>query len=135
MAFVQIEDGGGSTTYPVDTPAQCVTAQRAMREADLAELDVYVGDPDGPERYKNGNRLYAGPWIEGDRVEAAEGSEDHGAGTVVDVSGHRVTVAWDGATQTTVAAEDLQFEIRESTTERIAIGEDGYPYEADEEQS
>lgn len=44
----------------------------------------------------------------GDRVEAGDTPEDYDTGTVVDVEGDRITVAWDSLVQTTQGAAGLR---------------------------
>lgn len=51
--------------FPIKTLTDIATAQEAMRAAGLDESPVYVGDPACPDRYKNGQWLYARP--RGDR--------------------------------------------------------------------
>lgn len=53
--WISIDD----VVYPIDTDEEIAEAQAAMRAADLKEADVYVGDPDSPDCYKNGRKLFA----------------------------------------------------------------------------
>lgn len=46
-------------TYTTDTPAEIEIAQEAMRAAGITEADVWAGDPECPDSYKNGQKLFA----------------------------------------------------------------------------
>ena len=57
--LIAIEDADGQIVehneYPTDTLEQIAAAEAAMREAGLAEADVWVGRDD--DAYKNGQKI------------------------------------------------------------------------------
>lgn len=59
--YICIPNGTETETYATDTEAECDAAMEAMRAAGLTECDVWAGDPEGPDSYKNGQRLFAEP--------------------------------------------------------------------------
>lgn len=54
MAYVCLEED----TYPVDIEEEIVVAQKAMLDAGVGELPVWVGDPECPDSYRNGETLF-----------------------------------------------------------------------------
>lgn len=46
-------------SYPVDTPEQIEAAEEALKAAGEASAPVYVGHPDCPDSYANGQILFA----------------------------------------------------------------------------
>lgn len=68
--------------------------------ADIASVDVIL---DGPEC----EAAYAS-LLDGERVEGGDTAEDYDTGTVVEVDGVMVTVAWDSGVRTTQRASLLR---------------------------
>jgi hypothetical protein len=71
MAFVILGDSSTDdhTTYEIDTDEDREAAVSAMLEADVAELPVYVGDPESPDTHRNGQVLLA-DWRTPTRAQA-----------------------------------------------------------------
>lgn len=61
-SWVVVHDGshnGDGTVYPTDTAAEVEIAARALAENGERSARVYVGDPDSPDCYANGQTVYA----------------------------------------------------------------------------
>lgn len=57
--YICIPNGTETETYTTDTIPEIDIAKEAMRAAGLTECDVWAGDPDGFDGYKNGMKLFA----------------------------------------------------------------------------
>ena len=55
MSFILIDD----EIWMLETAADVLAAKVALRQAGLTEARVFVGDPESPETYPNGQILFA----------------------------------------------------------------------------
>jgi len=49
----------GENVFSIDTEADIELIKQTMAEENVAEVEVWAGDPDSPDTYKNGRKIFA----------------------------------------------------------------------------
>ena len=57
--FVVVQNSPDGTSMPVDTAEQVEAARLALAECGQYAADVYYGDPECPDAYASGQRIFS----------------------------------------------------------------------------